>query len=431
MQAEFTAYYTIPANHLYYVSSRVEKLNKRAVRLNLPTIDLNILGERFIDKTPENKDSAVMSGGYVKPSVKILVYDVELTGASPRVGNFHFVATLQNIKTDDGVVNIIRSVPGEELPEEFRNASQTCDHCKVNRFRNDTYVIRQDTEYKQVGSTCLKDFLGHADPHSIASYAEMLGSLVADFKSAEDDDSFGGGSRGREMFDTMDILTIAASVIRTTGWVSKKKADESFDGKTATATNVSLLTFGWLSLKDEVKAKLRAVYTTETADKATAQATYDWVAAKRQNANLSDYEHNLVTALSLEAIEHRLLGLTVSAVAMYLRDQELLAEAARKSNEFVGTVGDRVEFELTVKFIRAYENNFGTGERYTFEDANGNAFVWFTSSVPSYVVGETYRLVARIKDHNDYNGRKQTVLTRVSTPKVKKPRKVKTEVVAA
>jgi hypothetical protein len=68
-----------------------------------------------------------------------------LHGETPHFAGWHFLAALEHL---DGA-NILRGVSGEEIPAEFRTRGPACDHCKVSRRRNDTYVLRHEGHGKK------------------------------------------------------------------------------------------------------------------------------------------------------------------------------------------------------------------------------------------------------------------------------------------
>jgi hypothetical protein len=60
------------------------------------------------------------------------------------------------------------------------------------------------------------------------------------------------------------------------------------------------------------------------------------------------------------------------------------------------------------------------------KDAEGRVIIWWASGEAEWVKeGETYEITGTIKEHGEYNGRKQTVLQRVAQglPKPKKGKK--------
>ena len=80
-------------------------------------------------------------------------------------------------------------------------------------------------------------------------------------------------------------------------------------------------------------------------------------------------------------------------------------------SEYVGTLGERREFTLTVVKNISFDSGYGTQHLHTFNDEAGNEFIWSTSS-KSWNVGDVKHIRATIKDYKLYKGVKQTVLTR-------------------
>lgn len=95
--------------------------------------------------------------------------------------------------------------------------------------------------------------------------------------------------------------------------------------------------------------------------------------------------------------------------------------AENSSSDFVGKIGDKVTVNVTLDRVSWYETQYGTMNVYTFVDDSGNMYVWKTSTDmgrfvgdfwQEYKKGERLTLTGKIKDHNEYKGVKQTVLTR-------------------
>lgn len=80
-------------------------------------------------------------------------------------------------------------------------------------------------------------------------------------------------------------------------------------------------------------------------------------------------------------------------------------------SQFVGNVGERVEFKATVQKAIPIENYFGSQTLHVMESDEGNVFVWLTGS-RTLEVGETHHMRGTVKMHDIYKGVKQTVLTR-------------------
>lgn len=80
-------------------------------------------------------------------------------------------------------------------------------------------------------------------------------------------------------------------------------------------------------------------------------------------------------------------------------------------SEYQGSLGDRLTLDVTVVRAHSGENGFGHYTIHTFEDTDGNQYVWSTSS-KSWQVGEVKHIRGTVKDHKTFRNIKQTVLTR-------------------
>lgn len=91
-------------------------------------------------------------------------------------------------------------------------------------------------------------------------------------------------------------------------------------------------------------------------------------------------------------------------------------ESEKTVSEYIGNVGEKIEAKVTFKRQFSFESHMGwmTTINYinTFVDENGNVLVWKTSSWQDIDEGNAYTIKGTIKDHNEYKGTKQTILTR-------------------
>src|SRR6478609_3384778 len=77
--------------------------------------------------------------------------NVELSGDAPKYDGWTFLAILD---WDSEAGLVVRSAPGIKLVDRTNLVEGKCDHCKTNRQRNDTYLLRHDDgRTVQVGST--------------------------------------------------------------------------------------------------------------------------------------------------------------------------------------------------------------------------------------------------------------------------------------
>lgn len=102
-------------------------------------------------------------------------------------------------------------------------------------------------------------------------------------------------------------------------------------------------------------------------------------------------------------------------------------EAAKANLEHVGQVKDRVEFtDLELVWQTSWSSDYGTTILYKFRNADGNLLVWKSSTGIWHdgdLVDNGVRvtLKATIKEHTEYKGEKQTMITRAKVSSVEVP----------
>jgi hypothetical protein len=88
--------------------------------------------------------------------------------------------------------------------------------------------------------------------------------------------------------------------------------------------------------------------------------------------------------------------------------------AADAGSQHIGTVGERRDFTLTIRFVTSFEGMYGTTYVTGMNDADGNVVIYKGSTTVGER-GETITLKATIKAHGEREGVKQTMISR---PKV-------------
>ncbi len=90
--------------------------------------------------------------------------------------------------------------------------------------------------------------------------------------------------------------------------------------------------------------------------------------------------------------------------------------APKTASEYVGNIGDTLTLSATLSSVSTFKTHFTyygeTNYIYKFTDENGNSLVWKTASFQEIDEGKTYEIKGKIKEHTEYKGDKQTVLTR-------------------
>ena len=85
-------------------------------------------------------------------------------------------------------------------------------------------------------------------------------------------------------------------------------------------------------------------------------------------------------------------------------------------SDYVGAEGEKVELTLRLVKVGGYDTFFAGRETYvsvyTFEDENHNKLVWKTQKGIDGEVCDFFKVKGTVKEHSEYRGEKQTVLTR-------------------
>lgn len=381
---------TILYRNVNALSDAFDKLNLKAEKYGTEPLSFKVVSEPYKFKKTDPE----------------FYVNVEVSGAIPKVGNFKLICVLEYLS--DGQ-NILRVVPGETVPEQYRNTSFYCDHCKTNRYRKEVVVVQNtDTgEYVQLGKNCLKDYLGVNLEHMVNRFS-WVNELIENF--SDPDFTYGGKitySCNKRLF-----LKCCSKVIRELGFRSRKVAYD--EGGLTTSYITGEVVFG---TRDRIVIELiRRHDLTEYSsdDEALVEKALEWIANVNDSGN--DYYYNLKAILSSDEISEKHFGFVASLIPAYNKamEKELVRKEVKESN-YVGEVKKRMTFEnvkcVFVKFIDSY---YGTSTMIKFVDGDGNNIVWFGSgSIETYTQGETYNIVGTVKKHEEYNGVKQTMINRV------------------
>ena len=119
--------------------------------------------------------------------------------------------------------------------------------------------------------------------------------------------------------------------------------------------------------------------------------------------------------VSIEQIaEKNSLGFWVTGYVADIVD-ELKAEASKNPDEvpseYIGNEGDKIEIELVLDKVRGFNSMYGYTHIYCFKAGN-DVVVWKTQKGLDLEEGGKVTVKATIKEHSEYDGVKQTVITR-------------------
>jgi hypothetical protein len=383
--------------------TKIDGLNKKAAKLGVSPVSFKVIKTELI---PARNEFGIATGE------EYALHHVTIEGATPKLPGWTFSGVVEH--TPAG--NIIKVVPGQEIDTKYREAKSVCDHCGHDRHRKETFIVRHENgEVKQIGRQCLRDFLGGSSPQRIA---EMLQFVVSVMDLGDEDLGSWGGS-ATPMYSVLNILAQAMVFVKRYGFVSRAAArayaEKSGETRYITTTADEVLRTYEKPKDKQDKEWLQNHLPTEE-DLEDAKKVVEWI---KGLAGDSDYEHNLKTLVELGVFKHAKIGIVVSGAGVWAREQgkAKLRESRAKENaasQWVGEVGKRQVFDLTLVDIKNLGDNAwgGCSVLHRFKDTDGNIFTWFASKEAVGEVGQTLKLKATIKKHEDYKGMKQTLISR-------------------
>ena len=423
-EIEYSTYkdtiFAIPDFRVPRLYHELEPYIKKAKKFNIP-YTLEEIGKVDL-KDDENKEQHCI--------IIKLEFAIQLNG-------WKFIASIDH--TSNG--NIIRNISGVDLPEKFRTVDSYCEHCHTDRRRKSTYVVYNDTDgFKQVGKSCLFLYTG-IDLSKIASAMDIWNYIHKYSEISGDEyEDYGYGHRSSSC-DAIEVLTLAWKLINIFGYVKKGSNAVSTMNRYCEALNYL---DGSMKRYQEKRYKEYSKFLEENnikfftdEDFENADKVREWIMKQKVT---SDYMNNLHVIFSnFEEGDRTLLGETyhyktcymdkkyraivVSAVQTYLREMNLIEEKKQKhdkemESKHVGTVGEKIEFVLKdIKVLTSWENKFSyyptTTYKYKITDENENIYIWQTTTYVNIenCLKSTTTVKGKIKEHSEYNGVKQTILT--------------------
>ena len=216
-------------------------------------------------------------------------------------------------------------------------------------------------------------------------------------------------------YDVQEILTCAYKVIAVYGYTPKSKQTETTP---ATANIMERVVKGI-----EPCPEVSAVNTDELHN-----AFYHFVDRKdKYERGVTDFDRTLGDILDRGSVTANQFSFVATVLPSYRkavkRDADYAerkaVEAERgKASEWIGDPKARLTLTATIESVRALETVYGTSFLTKLLSEGENHLVWFASNDPegSYKhfgnVGDEVTFKATVKKHDEFNGVKQTVVTR-------------------
>ena len=128
-----------------------------------------------------------------------------------------------------------------------------------------------------------------------------------------------------------------------------------------------------------------------------------------EESKLSDYGHNMKLLLAADYVRIIDVGFVASVIKGYKRYLE------RKQSEltykgYVGEIGQKITLPVTIKRVFEYNGQYGLSLITTMQDDEGNVITLFAKPEQRMEVGAYKVLTAKVKRHDEREGKKSTVV---------------------
>lgn len=375
--------FSIRTERLEWLQEQIAKLNKRADKIGCPHLQVEV----GVSSVVPEKDRLGREVFVSRTSVKIV-------GEVPKYEGWIFAATMQHLA--DGEC-IIHNISLFEAPANYRNAGPNCEHCNYKRRRNDTYLVYNEEtgEWKQVGSTCIDDFLGGKGLDALAKQADLIAQALGLGDSATYGDEAGPSGFGIAYYLSMCFSAIEQQ----TRFIGRKVAREQ--GGTATADLA-------LSLMDDPETVISDDH------RAKALKVVEWVLNVQDPAEgeppLSEFIHNCRAVARQGYVTPRLAGYAAATIVAFERATRESDPASERS-QHVGQVGERLrDIRVRVREIRDMTDR-GFGYLHTVIDRNHSLYSFFYKQPLQQ--GQCYTITGTVKEHREFRGVATTSINRV------------------
>ena len=325
--------------------------------------------------------------------------DVTIRSGYIKKGNYIVLALIEHL----GEKNLVTPISTNEVKTEWYTIPGNCEHCGVTRPRVKTFIVQNtDTnEEVQVGRTCLKDYTG-ISPEGIVLPFALLSMLQLHDLSSNDSEGLSALHGLPRALDPEYVIGLAVMQIKKRGaYIKKDDPGSTFDGILDMLSKETQLT-------EDAKAQVELIK--------EFVLSYTGIDSFIQNADAI-----LKSGVCKPNHIGRLAYLPIAVMKEKEAQQKALdrknaTTADANNSKYQGVIGSKLAVAVTdAKYITSWETAYGRTFLYKFYDAEGNVYVWFASgSSDAFEASKTIEsIVGTVKGHEERDGVKQTILTRV------------------
>lgn len=394
--------YAIHEDFLPDVEKKLNRIIRKCEKYGNP-FAYEIVGTemRFV----EDEETVALSGTWHK------FFLVKVNGVA-RIANWEFIATL-DIRSGG---NVIRRYNNDvEIPECYKTSPNVCGHCNTARPRNNLYLIRnvETGEFKQVGGNCLASYTHGLNLEYIVKWIDGITEL-------EKCDGIFYGAGATTYHSVKEVVYLASVIIDKVGYLRKDPYSFNLSTKDMVCT---MLGYGVIAFDVDKKVEmLNKKLENHSFDVRFTRADFDYHTEKIQPVidyykdleDRSEFTHNVQVIIKDGLATYKDLGYLCYLPQGYAKHIEREAEKATRQTEkreHWGEIGKRYK-DIPVRNVRrvaSYETAYGLMYVWQIVTEDGTILTWKTSNYPDE---EISTVTFTVKEHGEYKGVPQTVVTR-------------------
>lgn len=397
------------ANRLPEFQKKVDRINTRAEKKGImATIWWEISSTTLVAPDPD------------KPHQKAELHIIKMR--YPKIalpGDWELIGEItEGISDETGTHNFVNGFG--DLSKYVSRDLHLCDHCQTNRRRVHSMILRAKETKKEVvvGSTCLKDFLGHDPAHAV-----FMLQFLDEFEGfGRADNDFGGSD---SFYDIGSVLRSIIYATKHSGWrfISKKFARENDCPSTAGIAQTVFFDIHRKIYPDYAEV-VNTPEMVQLAEQLKEELTT--FGEKLGQEELSEFETKLAIIGKRCVVDMKSgfqLAILAAWAAKRILDIVNPTREAKVPSEFFGLEGQRIT--LTVIPDRHFEKDGQWGTKHIISgtvSGTNDRWVWFGTGSAVWrlinektglVVNDEFVIQATVTAHKDDKYDKQTVLTRL------------------
>lgn len=387
------------------ILAKLEPLRRKAEKygLSFPTITF---GEPYLKtvivQPVSDMDGVTQVGSPVQRVYCVVEMHLEGEGIDSPIshGNFKIIGSF-NHEYDRAVCNDFTGEIDPRYRERFAGKNQShCEHCNKSLYRKNTYIVAgPEGEQLAVGSACMKTYVPLG--RTVEEIVNFYGSVIESFGDLED--NFQGGGMQYANTETFLGAHVAAYLMK----IGDPRA-EVFQAMVYRIYHEP----SKLSVSEKQWLRENRSLISETVQAVIAY----WKGYSPRN----DFEEKLCIMVPSPHLRFRDLNTAKWGVYTYMKAKgieavEKAVEGIPDRNEYLVPVGEVLDIQEAVvvanKFL--YSGDYSDTYLLMFKTQDGCTITWKTT-YRDIEVGEKLRVRGRCKAHVEFNGVKQTEITRAS-----------------